>query len=178
MLTPADIEAKQFSTTRLKEGYDQSEVDDFFDRVQEDYRFITQQLARLEEENVTLRRINVANHEPVTAVLAARPDPPSIVAEKLIEAAARAADEFEAETAIKADEMIREAGAQGARLVEDATAAAEKIKAEGVAEKYRRNEELDRQHTELDRKVSELKATGEQIRRALTTALTSIEGGL
>lgn len=33
MLTPADIDSKQFATTRLREGYDQDEVDTFLDQV-------------------------------------------------------------------------------------------------------------------------------------------------
>lgn len=174
MLTPADIDSKQFSTTRLKEGYDQSEVDSFLDRVQEDYQFLTAQVARLDEENRTLRRINSANTEAPTAVLEVRPDPPAIVAEKLLEAAHSAAQELEAEARAKADEIVREAGGSGARIVEEATEAAERIKSEGLALKYRRNEELDKQHAELGRKVAELKAAGEQIKGALTTALNNV----
>jgi DivIVA domain-containing protein len=37
MILPADINRKQFGSTRLKEGYDQNEVDEFLDRVEEDY---------------------------------------------------------------------------------------------------------------------------------------------
>jgi len=32
-LTPEDVRNKQFSTVRLKEGYDEDEVDEFLDRV-------------------------------------------------------------------------------------------------------------------------------------------------
>src|SRR6201987_4511808 len=33
-LTPADVRNKQFSTTRLRPGYDEEEVDDFLDQVE------------------------------------------------------------------------------------------------------------------------------------------------
>lgn len=37
-LTPEDIFNKRFSSTRIREGYDQDEVDDFLDEVLADYR--------------------------------------------------------------------------------------------------------------------------------------------
>ncbi len=47
-LTPADVRNKQFSTTRLRPGYDEEEVDAFLDEVE-------RELARLIEENNELR---------------------------------------------------------------------------------------------------------------------------
>ena len=49
MLTPADINSKQFATTRLKEGYDQVDVDDFLDRVQADYEQLQATVHRLDD---------------------------------------------------------------------------------------------------------------------------------
>src|SRR5690348_343647 len=34
LLTPEDVRNKQFSTTRLRPGYDEEEVDDFLDQVE------------------------------------------------------------------------------------------------------------------------------------------------
>jgi len=47
-LTPADVRNKQFSTTRLRPGYDEEEVDAFLDEVEAD-------LGRLIQENEELR---------------------------------------------------------------------------------------------------------------------------
>src|SRR5260370_7084394 len=47
-LTPADVRNKQFSTTRLRPGYDEEEVDAFLDEVEGE-------LDRLIQENEELR---------------------------------------------------------------------------------------------------------------------------
>src|SRR3989454_5750896 len=47
-LTPADVRNKQFSTTRLRPGYDEEEVDTFLDEVEAE-------LDRLIQENEELR---------------------------------------------------------------------------------------------------------------------------
>jgi DivIVA domain-containing protein len=171
MLSPADIDSKQFGTTRLKEGYDQDEVDAFLDRLQEDYSFLQQTVQRLEEDNRTLRR--VADSTPTQAL--ERPERPSAVAEKLLEVAAEAARQIEAEAQAKADGLIREAGSKGARMVEDAASAVEKMKSEGLAERYRRNEELDKEFGETQRKYTALVADGSQVRRALTAAIAAYD---
>jgi DivIVA domain-containing protein len=173
MLTPADIDTKQFSTTRIKEGYVQEEVDDFLDRVQEDFAFLTQQVARLENENATLRRITKPSEAP-TAVLPPVAEPPSFVAQKLLEAAERAAQEHEAEARSKADGIVREAGGEAARLVEEAHTAAERIKSEGLAEKYRRNEELEKKVERLNSDVEDLNDRARRVRQALADALNSV----
>ena len=47
-LTPEDVANKQFTSTRLKPGYDETEVDEFLDEVEAE-------LARLTRENEDLR---------------------------------------------------------------------------------------------------------------------------
>jgi DivIVA domain-containing protein len=172
VLTPADIDSKEFGATRLKEGYNQDEVDEFLDRVAADYRTMQQELAKLRQENEILRR------RPTEAPTINIPQPPSVVAEKLLTAAEEAARSYEAEAKAKADEIVREAGAQGARVVEEAQAAAEKIKAEGLAEKYRRNEELDRKHAEVASLVDGLTRRAQDMRTALKGALSEVNRGL
>lgn len=181
MLTPADIDNKQFGTTRLKEGYDQDEVDNFLDLVKADYEFLQQSVARLDEENRALRR-KVSYHEAATGSEAAttvlpkvEPTEPSEIIKKMLSAAETAAREHEAEAKARADEIVREAGAQGARAVEEAQAAAERIKSEGLAEKYRRVEELEAKIRNHETVVSELRNSGDQIRRAVQAALSSYD---
>src|SRR5580698_6396787 len=47
-LTPADVRNKQFSTTRLRPGYDEAEVDAFLDEIENEF-------SRLIQENEELR---------------------------------------------------------------------------------------------------------------------------
>lgn len=172
MLSPADINNKQFATTRLKEGYDQTEVDDFLDRVQADYAALDDYAQRLKKDNDTLRRIN---DSAPTEVLRPVPQTPTAVAEKLLKAAEAAAKEFEDEAKAKADEIVREAGAKAARVVEEAAEAAERIKSEGLAEKYRKLSELEAKETALSVKVEKLVADGSQVRRAMQAAIQSYD---
>lgn len=172
MLDPRDIDNKEFSPTRLKEGYNQEEVDDFLDLVAGDFRKLQQELAQARQEIEILRR------RPAEAPTVNIPQPPSVVAEKLLQAAEEAARTYEAEAKVKADEIVREAGAQGARVVEEAQAAAEKIKSEGLAEKYRRNEELDRKHAEVASLVDGLTRRAQEMRTALKGALGEVNRGL
>ena len=176
MLDPRDIDNKQFTTTRLKEGYDQTEVDDFLDRVAADYKQLQQELAKALAENEVLRRR--PSEAPTTVMSTVTPPAPSALAEKLLAAAEVAAKQHEDEAKAEADRIIREAGGKGARIVEEAQEAAERIKSEGLAEKYRRNEELDRKHTDTARAVAELKDSGDKIQRALNDALNSVKGRL
>lgn len=176
MLTPADINQMRFGTTRLREGYDQDEVDNFLDRVAEDYQRLVAEVNRLNSENATLRKLSrpPASEAP-TVMQAPVAAPPSAVAEKLLQAAEQAAQQHEAEAKAKAEEMVREAGARGAKIIEEASEAAERIKSEGVAEKYRRNEELDRQYDEQQKRYTNLVAEGSQARRALTAAIAAYD---
>jgi DivIVA domain-containing protein len=171
-MDPRVIDDKQFGTTRLKEGYDQDEVDNFLDEVAAELRRLQQELAKAQEENAILRR------RPTEAPTVAMPQSPSVVAEKLLQAAEEAARSYEAEAKARADEIVREAGAQGARVVEEAQAAAEKIKSEGLAEKYRRNEELDRKYAEVSGLVDGLTRRAQELRGSLKNALNDINKGL
>lgn len=170
MLSPADINDKQFATTRLKEGYDQQDVDDFLDRVQADYARLDDYVRRLEADNATLRR-NASEAPTEVLRLETAPAPPSVVAERLLAAAEQAATEHKAQAVADGDEIVREAGAKGSKIIEDATDAAERIKNEGLAEKYRKIDELEAKERKLTVVVEKLVADGSQVRRAMQAAL-------
>src|SRR5437660_2540895 len=59
-LTPEDVQKKQFSTLRFKEGYDEEEVDAFLDEVEAELR-------RLLGENSELRTSPAAAAAPLAA---------------------------------------------------------------------------------------------------------------
>jgi len=70
-LTPADVRNKQFSTTRLRPGYDEEEVDAFLDEVEAE-------LDRLIQENEELRGklAEVLRGKAPVALNAPHADPP------------------------------------------------------------------------------------------------------
>ena len=182
MLTPADIDSKQFSTTRLKEGYDQNEVDTFLDRVQEDYAFALQQLKKLESDNTALRR----QADRQETVVLPKVEAPSAAAEKLLSLAEQAVAEQKSEAQAEADRVVREAGGRAARVIEEASDAAakiektaqeeaERIRNEGYADKYRKFEELERRHSQLQSAHDGLKTRADQVRKALTEAVSTYD---
>ena len=71
-LTPEDVANKQFTSTRLKPGYDETEVDEFLDEVEAE-------LTRLYRENDELRSKLAAagSAAPVPAGAAAQPAAPA-----------------------------------------------------------------------------------------------------
>ena len=71
-LTPEDVANKQFTSTRLKPGYDETEVDEFLDEVEAE-------LTRLYRENDELRsKVAAAGRaEPTQAPVETRPNTPT-----------------------------------------------------------------------------------------------------
>jgi DivIVA domain-containing protein len=50
LLTPLDIRNKEFTTHRLREGYDMDEVDDFLDHVRDTINRLAKTLETLQKE--------------------------------------------------------------------------------------------------------------------------------
>lgn len=191
MLTPADIENKRFGTTRLKEGYDQDEVDGFLDDCGAAMQILQTALANEQQRTENLRSQIQRLTEAPTSVQATVS--PSAVAEKLLAAAQVAADQHIAEAKaegealvrtarLDGDRLVNDAGGKSARMVEqaaeaadklraDAEAEAERIKTDGYAEKYRAFQELEVKHSGLSSSVKELEQRGSSIREALNEAL-------
>ncbi len=87
MLDPHSINSIRFSTTRLREGYDQDEVDDYLDKVVAELETLQRQLAEAEETNRSLRTRNerlssfpTSAMKPVPIVEADRVRPDNVVA--------------------------------------------------------------------------------------------------
>jgi DivIVA domain-containing protein len=141
-LTPEDVQEKQFSTVRLKEGYDMEEVDDFLDEVQAE-------LERLRRENDELRDKLAAVTRGGGLIGSAEPLPPrpgegpkpalaSAMPPSSETPHAAGAQSQPSEAAAKvlalaqrtADELVADAKAEADRLLTDARQRAEKIDAE------------------------------------------------
>jgi DivIVA domain-containing protein len=160
MLLPQDIEAVQFRATRLKEGYDQEEVDEFLDRVARDYREALTDLQKTRDKLSAVERQNLAAANAQTAVLAT-PAPPAPSAEGILRMAQETADRHVAEAQAKADDIVREAGAKGAQAIEDADRAADEIK---FAARKSANEIIAAAQAEANEITSRKEQISEQIR--------------
>lgn len=108
---PADIDGIAFKTTRIKEGYDPDEVDDFLDRVSQSWRQTLdenkergQVVARLTRELAEARNMLDAYGELETQVIPT--PPPAESATRILEFAQRTADAVMAEASEKADELL------------------------------------------------------------------------
>lgn len=186
-LTPEDVINKRFEPTRLREGYDQDEVDDFLDE-------IVVELRRLNKENEDLRqrllasegRISelqrsgaglVAQLQPSESASAAVSAPapssfPEPIADissldsgntnNLLQLARKLHDEHVAEGLAKRDSLIAEGHATAARLVREAEA---NQRAEIQAG--------EREKALLDHKIAELKAYEREYRMKLKAYIES-----
>lgn len=180
MFTPADIQNVRFATTRLREGYDQDEVDAYLDGLADQLKVMEERIRTLQGDNDTLRRLR---DEAPTAVIA----PPAPSADGILRLAQETADKHVALAKAEADEIVREAGGRAAKHVEDGLAAAKKlqddaaleasrIRSEGLAEKQRAVEELEARHRQVDEAVRALEGAGARVRDAMHQALATYDG--
>lgn len=162
MITPADIENAAFGTTRLKEGYDQDEVDAFLDRVTADYTAVLLDRDRYQEDATILRRkLEQAASEPVTTVL---PLPPTASAERILVAAQRTADQVEAEV-----------NAEAGRLRAAARVEADGIKKAAETERQEILNRLEVERAALEENIQMLRAKRSNYKSWLRASLARME---
>jgi DivIVA domain-containing protein len=124
-LTPEDVRNKQFSTVRMKEGYNEDEVDAFLDEVEAE-------LTRLHRENDELKaKVSQLGQQPAPTAAPAAPEPapvpvpvpapeavaPSAEAVRMLELAQKTADEHVATARVEANRLLAEAQATHARAM-------------------------------------------------------------
>jgi DivIVA domain-containing protein len=157
-LTPEDVQNKEFTTVRLREGYEMQEVDEFLDEVEAE-------LARLLRENEELRQKLAAVTRGGAAATAEpvqqppqpqRPEPEA----KPVQAAAGPAPHEAAAKVLAlaqktADELVADAKAEATKLLGDAKSRSEQLD----ADTKRRHDKLEaeaRQHKEtVERELRE-----------------------
>lgn len=156
-LTPEDVQKKEFTTVRLREGYDVDEVDDFLDEVQSE-------LDRLQRENEELRdKLSAVTRggglvsavEPIAARQGEGPKPPPSAGAPSPSAAPPAFNTQPSEAAAKvlalaqrtADELVADAKSEADRLLSDARQRADKVDAE-IKAKVNKIEQDARQRAE------------------------------
>jgi DivIVA domain-containing protein len=173
-LTPADVRNKQFSTTRLRPGYDEEEVDAFLDEVEAE-------LDRLIQENEELRAklaevlrggkapgMNAPHLEPASELMAEpprheperRPEPVSMssmkpasdnmdTAARVLALAQQTADQAIADARREADETLGRARREADDILTKARRQSEQITSDARA----RAESLERDAQERHRQA-------------------------
>lgn len=169
-LTPEDVQNKEFTTVRLREGYDMQEVDEFLDEVEAE-------LARMQRENDELRdKLSAVTRggglagsaEPIQAprqaeapkapeappsASAAPSAPagvqPSDAAAKVLALAQRTADELVADSKSEADRLINEAKARAEKLDSESKAKAAKIEQDARQRADSIEQEVQKRRTQV-----------------------------
>src|SRR6476619_7189819 len=187
-LTPEDVANKQFTSTRLKPGYDETEVDEFLDEVEAE-------LTRLYRENDELRsKVAAAGRGapdtapaavPTQAPAAVDPNPAlarendelrqklAATQRQLTEAANRPAAQAETATGIlalaqrTADEHIAEARTQADRIIGEARTRAEQLKREADDKHRQMIGSLETERSTLEREVEKLRSFEREYRSRL-----------
>ena len=161
MLRSDDVADKTFTTTRLREGYEIAEVDEFRAELVEAIAFRDRVINDLQEELATVR---VRLAELVDAPVEARVDAPSqplddtgshdgerressLYAARLLERAA-----------VNADQLVAEAENAAESMVSAARIEAEQLLAAGRAEAERVTVEIDQHRTRVLAEVEDIKA--------------------
>lgn len=163
MIQPADIDNKQFGTTRIKEGYDQIEVDSFLDLVAADYRVALERAARGEQDVLILRRkLESLANEQVTAVIP--PATPAASAERILVAAQRTADQVEAD-----------ANAESGRIKAAARAEAESLRMAAESDRQEILNRLATERMELEGQIEALKLKRSNFTAWLRATLDKME---
>lgn len=144
MLTPADIEKKQFTTVRLREGYDQTEVDDFLDLTAAELTTAQTEVVTLRNRIAVLQRqLDTYGSQPTETIPTIQPGPPQPPmpeflgdVSRILSVAQQSADEQIAEAAAKAQALVAEAEGKAASLLGQAVTDADQAKTRAQGELY------------------------------------------
>lgn len=180
-LTPEDVRNKQFTTVRLREGYDEDEVDQFLDEVEAE-------LTRLLRENDELRaKLAAATRAaaaggggPVSPIapVERKEDlipPPATVsggpgsegAARVLALAQQTADQAIAEARNEANKIVSEARAKAEAIDRESRARAEALERDAQEKHRQAMGNLDQQRQILERKVEDLRQFEREYRSRL-----------
>ena len=159
-LTPEDVQKKQFSTVRFKEGYDEEEVDAFLDEVEAELR-------RLIADNQSLSRAAQVAPAAAAPAAAAAPVAPQAPAEDPNETALRTLLLAQR----TADEAIAQAKAEAEQVVAQARMRAGSIESEAQQQHASAMAELQRQRETFERQIDSLRAFEREYRTRLKAYL-------
>ena len=157
-LTAEDVRNKRFTTVRLREGYDMSEVDQFLDEVEAELR-------RLGGEGDELRsRLQEFTGEPVQASSTSG----APAAARLLELAATNADQLLEEAQEQARQLRSDAQSEAERMSTESRTSAERVEAEARSRAQRLDAETTERRQqlfgELERQKAALNTEVERLR--------------
>lgn len=170
MLEPRDVENKQFTSTRLKLGYDQDEVDDFLDRLGSDYTYMFGRVSELQAENSRLRGADT------TVMPQTAPATTTAAMERLLQLAEEEASKIRASATWETNKTRAEALVEAEKIKQEGHAAAVAEHDDIVREARERKAELLIQIAELDDQVAHLEQTRDRHEQTLRDALRTILG--
>jgi DivIVA domain-containing protein len=147
MVDPHDIERVEFSTTRLKAGYDPDEVDNYLDRVADTLKARNEALNKANDEIVLLRRrvaeLERAANDAPTAQLPAVAPAPTEAAGRLLDLAQKTADEVIAQAQAEAVEIQRRADENARDTLNAAVEEGNRRKRDAEAAAYKAERDLE-----------------------------------
>ena len=176
-LTPADVRNKQFSTTRLRPGYDEGEGDAFLDEVEVELDRLTQENEELRAKLAECLRggksaasaLNSPLNEPEP--MAPEPMMSEPEADQAIADARREADETLGRARREADDILGKARRQAEQITSDARARAESLERDAQERHRQAMGSLVQQREELERRVDDLRAFEREYRSRLKAYL-------
>lgn len=180
-LTPEDVRNKQFTTVRLREGYDEDEVDAFLDEVEAELTRLLRENDELRAKLAAATRVAAAGGpspiERKEDLIPTPPGPPASAgpgsdgAARVLAMAQQTADQAIAEARNEANKIVTEARAKAEAVERDSRARAEALERD-AAEKHRAAMgSLDQQRQILERKVEDLRQFEREYRSRLRSYL-------
>src|SRR3984957_15224777 len=199
-LTPADVRNKQFSTTRLRPGYDEEEVDAFLDEVEAELDRLLQENEELRAKLAEVMRggksavpaLSSPLSDPKPEVMAPEPrleperrQPEPVMmgerkphiednmdtAARVLSLAQQTADQAIADARREADEVLPKARRQAEQITGDARARAESLERDAQERHRQAMGSLVQTREELERRVDDLRAFEREYRSRLKAYL-------
>jgi DivIVA domain-containing protein len=182
-LTPEDVRNKQFTTVRLREGYDEDEVDAFLDEVEAELTRLYKESADLRAQLATAQSRPQSKSAPPVPAAPGREAAPvqaaasagdgADAATRILQLAQRTADEAVSEARSKSDRIINEARGQADKMLSEARSRSEVMDREGRERQQAMVGSLEQQRVDLERQVENLRAFEREYRTRLKSYLES-----
>ncbi len=184
-LTPEDVRNKQFTTVRLREGYDEDEVDQFLDEVESELTRLLRENDELRAKLAAATRAAAAAGGPTPAplpverkddLMPAPPGPPapsgpSDGAARVLALAQQTADQAIAEARNEANKIVSESRAKAEAVEREARTRAEALERDAQEKHRQAMGNLDQQRQILERKVEDLRQFEREYRSRLRSYL-------
>ena len=179
-LTPEDVRNKQFTTVRLREGYDEDEVDQFLDEVEAELTRLLRENDELRAKLAAATRAAAAGGGPISPIapVGRKEDlipPPAPVpggpgsegAARVLALAQQTADQAIAESRNEANKIVSEARAKAEAIDRESRARAEALERDAQEKHRQAMGNLDQQRQLLERKVENLRQFEREYRSRL-----------